>query len=136
MPLMAASVSTLVVSWKEAADRKESVARDALVMPMSRRVQVGRRRSSPVSFFSPASMRVLDSLLGVPELDDVDGGAGEQVGIARVLHPDLAHHLADDDLDVLVVDVNALLTVDLLDLLDQVVVTRRRRPRMRSTSWG
>ena len=31
---MAASVRTLVVSWKEAADRKQSVARDALVMPM------------------------------------------------------------------------------------------------------
>ena len=30
---MAASVSTLVVSWKEAADRNESVASDALVMP-------------------------------------------------------------------------------------------------------
>ncbi len=30
-----------VVSWKEAADRKESVAREALVIPSSRRVQVG-----------------------------------------------------------------------------------------------
>ena len=39
-----------------------------------------------------------------------------------ILHPDLAHHLADDDLDVLVVDVHALLTVGLLDFLDQVVV--------------
>ena len=34
LPLMAASVRTLVVSWKEAADRKLSVARDALVIPM------------------------------------------------------------------------------------------------------
>ena len=30
---MAASVRTFVVSWKEAADRKEFVARDALVIP-------------------------------------------------------------------------------------------------------
>jgi hypothetical protein len=34
----------------------------------------------------------------------------------------LAHHLADDDLDVLVVDGHALAAVDLLDLLDQVTL--------------
>ena len=33
LPSMAASVSTFVVSWKEAAERKLSVASDALVMP-------------------------------------------------------------------------------------------------------
>ena len=33
MPLIAASVRTLVVSWKEAAERKESVASDAFVIP-------------------------------------------------------------------------------------------------------
>ena len=33
LPSSAASVSTLVVSWNEAADRKESVASEALVMP-------------------------------------------------------------------------------------------------------
>ena len=57
LPRMAASVSTLVVSWKEAADIQESVAREALVIPMSRRVQVGLRSSSPSAFFSPASIR-------------------------------------------------------------------------------
>ena len=36
------------------------------------------------------------------------------------LHP--AHHLADDHLDVLVVDVDALQAVDLLDLVDQVAL--------------
>ena len=36
--------------------------------------------------------------------------------------PDLLHHLADDDLNVLVVDVNALQTVGLLNLGDQVVL--------------
>src|SRR5213076_583769 len=35
LPSMAASVSTRVVSWKDAADSHESVASDALVMPMS-----------------------------------------------------------------------------------------------------
>ena len=50
------------------------------------------------------------------------GGAGEQLGVAGFLDADLPHHLAHDDLDVLVVDVNALLTVGLLDFLDEVVV--------------
>jgi hypothetical protein len=34
-PSMAASVSTRVVSWNDAADSQESVASDALVIPMS-----------------------------------------------------------------------------------------------------
>jgi hypothetical protein len=33
LPSSAASVSTFVVSWKEAADRKESVFSEAFVMP-------------------------------------------------------------------------------------------------------
>ena len=35
LPLMAASVRTLVVSWNEAADRNELVASEALVIPVS-----------------------------------------------------------------------------------------------------
>ena len=35
LPCMAASVSTRVVSWKEAADNQDSVASDALVIPMT-----------------------------------------------------------------------------------------------------
>ena len=36
LPSIAASVSTFVVSWKDAADRNDSVASDALVMPRIR----------------------------------------------------------------------------------------------------
>ena len=43
LPLMAASVSTRVVSWKEAAERKLSVARDALVMPSRIRLAMAGR---------------------------------------------------------------------------------------------
>ena len=42
-------------------------------------------------------------------------------GVADVLDADAAQHLADDDLDVLVVDPHALEAVDLLDLVDQVL---------------
>jgi hypothetical protein len=40
----------------------------------------------------------------------------QEVDVARLVDADLAEHLADDDLDVLVVDRDALALVDLLDL--------------------
>ena len=43
LALIAASVSTRVVSWKEAADRKDSVARAALVMPSRIRLATAGR---------------------------------------------------------------------------------------------
>ena len=47
LPWMDASVSTLVVSWKEAALNQESVANEAFVMPMSTgRPSAGRPPSS------------------------------------------------------------------------------------------
>src|SRR5690606_7613299 len=46
--------------------------------------------------------------------------AGQEAAVARVGDLDLAQHLADDHLDVLVVDLHALQAVDVLDLLDQV----------------
>ncbi len=53
---------TFVVSWKEAADRKESVASDALVMPMSMWVAgagwaAHRRRCGPTARWRPELMR-------------------------------------------------------------------------------
>src|SRR5690242_5004556 len=47
------------------------------------------------------------------------------VGVALLLDADLAHHLAHDQLDVLVVDVDALRLVDLLDLVNEVQLGRR-----------
>src|ERR671911_2029216 len=47
---------------------------------------------------------------------------GEQLRVAGVVHDHLAQHLAYDDLDVLVVDVHALGTIDLLYLIDQVAL--------------
>ena len=47
------------------------------------------------------------------------------LSLIHIFHTDLAHHLADNDLDVLIVDVHALLTVHLQDLLNEVVMHRR-----------
>jgi len=53
---------------------------------------------------------------------------GRSVGVARVGDLDLLQHLADDHLDVLVVDLHALQAVDLLDFVHQVSWQAPRRP--------
>ena len=69
LPLIAASVSTRVVSWKEAADRKESVAKDALVIPRRigwpsagckprSSISLFCSSNSPISTYSPGSIVV------------------------------------------------------------------------------
>ena len=49
---------------------------------------------------------------------------GQLLGVARLVDAHLAQHLADDDLDVLVVDGHALAAVHALDLLDEVALDR------------
>ena len=55
---------------------------------------------------------------------------GQLLGVARLVDADLAEHLPDDDLDVLVVDRHALAAVDALDLLDEVALDRLTAPRL------
>ena len=58
------------------------------------------------------------------ELELVDLLAVEQARVADVLDDHLAQHLADDALDVLVVDGHALQAVDLLHLAEQELLHR------------
>src|SRR3977135_2025775 len=94
LPLTAASVSTRVVSWNEAAQHRRFRCR----------------------------FRALFLGLGVDlvELDLVDLFAGDHVGFALVGDLHLLQHLTDNHLDVLVVDEHALQPVDLLDFVDQI----------------
>ena len=110
-PLMAASVSTRVVSWNDAAARKDDVLSDAFVTPRS---TVWAVAGSPPS----DRTRLLASSKSSRSISSV----GQQVDVARLVDADLAEHLPDDDLDVLVVDRHALAAVDLLDFLDQVAL--------------
>src|SRR4051812_32627822 len=67
----------------------------------------------------PDPLVLLGELVAVHELPG-------QVGrVALLVHADLLEHLADDQLDVLVVDVDALRLVDLLHLLDEVLLGLR-----------
>src|SRR5262249_19507194 len=54
------------------------------------------------------------------EFNLVDLLALDQLGLTRVVDLDLLQHLANDDLDVLVVDRDALQPIDVLDLVDQI----------------
>ena len=108
LPWTAASVSTRVVSWNEAAEMKLRVCRRALVMPSSTGLP-----SAFFCFFS--SLRV-----GLVHLLAIDLLAGEQRGVAAVGDLDLLQHLANDHLDVLVVDLHALQSIDLLDLAHEI----------------
>ena len=110
LPSSAASVRTFVVSWKEAADRNESVLSEAFVMP--------RMISSACAVSPLASVHDLRCLRLSSWRSTND--ARQQVGVALLVDPHLLEHLAHDQLDVLVVDVHALRLVDLLDLLDEV----------------
>ena len=65
-----------------------------------------------------------DAVVRLLEVEAVDELGREEVRVARLVDADLAEHLPDDDLDVLVVDRDALAPVDLLDFLDQVALHR------------
>ena len=64
------------------------------------------------------------------ELEAIDQLRGKEVDVARLVDADLTEHLPDDDLDVLVVDRDALAPVDLLDFLDQVALDGILAPRV------
>ena len=49
LPLIAASVNTLVVSWNDAADKKLSVAREAFVIPNNALLPVAGRFPSAIA---------------------------------------------------------------------------------------
>src|ERR1017187_2269036 len=76
--------------------------------------------------FRRLAARLLDPAVVGKEGRAVHLLAPEVLAVARVGDPDFAQHLADDDLDVLVVDGDALEAVHLLDLADQELVERGR----------
>ncbi len=96
-----------MVSWKEAADSQDSVAKEALVIPMSSgRPEAGGALPSDTTRRFSSSKRARSA-----------SSPGEQVGVAGFDDGHAAQHLADDNLDVLVVDTNTLAAVNALNLV-------------------
>ena len=69
-----------------------------------------------------------DLVVRLLEVEAVDELGRQLLAVARLVDPDLLEHLADDDLDVLVVDRDALAPVDPLDLPHQVALDRVLAP--------
>ncbi len=92
---------------------KDSVASEALVMPSSTRCAMRRL---------PAVLR--RRCVFVDNAGIVDLLAAQEAGVPAVHDLGFPQHLAHDDLDVLVVDLDALQAVDVLDFLHQVIVQR------------
>ena len=91
----------------------ERVCRVALVMPCS------------TGLASAGALPSADALgVLLVELLAVDLLADQERGVAGVDDLDLLQHLANDHLDVLVVDLHALQSIDVLDLVDEVVGQR------------
>ena len=113
LPLIAASVSTRVVSWKLAAERNDSVASDAFVTPSSTGFAVAS--SLPAAFIRSLASWNCAASTSWP-------GSNARIAALDDLH--LAQHRANDYFDVLVVDVDALRAIDLLHFLHEVVLQR------------
>src|SRR4026207_1688487 len=92
-PRMAASVSTRVVSWNDAAEMNDWVVRLAFVMPRSSGSGLGGGALRLVLRSAPSPERRLVHRRGLQE-----------AGVAGIGDPDLLQHLADDDADMLVGD--------------------------------
>ncbi len=89
----------------------DSVDSDALVMPSNSGCAVaGRRPSASTRSFSLEEAELVDLLVD------------EELGVTDVLDAHPAQHLPHHHFDVLVVDVHALQTVDLLHLVDEVLL--------------
>ncbi len=112
LPSTAACVSTRVVSWNDAAEMNDRVCRLALVMPSS--------TGLPTAFRLP----LVELGVELVHLLTIDLLARQQRGVAAVGDLDLLQHLANDHLDVLVVDLHALEPIDLLDLGHEVLGQR------------
>src|SRR3977135_3051098 len=85
LPWIAASVRILVVSWNDAADNHDSVASDALVIP----IRTGRPGGGPPPLgHHPAVPRL--------ELAALGQATGQELGGARVDDRHPAQHLPDD----------------------------------------
>src|SRR5204863_5401067 len=83
-----------------------------------------------LAFLEARTTRLLDAdglrkrVVADAEAELVENFAREELAVAGVLDLHLAQHLREDDFDVLVVDLHALASVDVLDLGQQILMER------------
>ena len=67
-----------------------------------------------------------DCIVGIHEIPLVHELILEEISVSGIGDLDLAHHLADNNLEVLVVDLHTLETVDRLNLVDDILLSLDR----------
>jgi len=100
-----------VVSWNEAAESQDSVAKEALVIPIN-----SGRPSGTLATFNHGPV-------GVPEGLGVGSLTGQEVGFTSFLHAHAASHLTNNQFDVLVVNSYTLVAINPLHFFDQVLLS-------------
>ena len=89
----------------------DSVPREARVIPR----RTGAACSRLAALFDRLAVLLVEHLL-------VDIFAMEEGRVARIGDAHFLQHLADDDLNVLIVDIDALEAIDLLHLVDEILL--------------
>ena len=102
-----------MVSWNDAAEMNERVCKRRLGDAQQDRLALCRT--------SAFGRRLV---VGLIELGLVDMFALQQRGVAAILDLPLLQHLTHDHFDVLVVDLHALQSIDVLHFVDHVVGQR------------
>ena len=110
--MIAASVKTRVVSWNDAAEMNESVESDALRYPAAC-AQTG-----------PAPSVGFDTIVFGQQFRTLNLLTCNELAVARVRDGHATQHLANDHLNVLVVDLHALQSVNLLNFINDVLGER------------
>ena len=96
----------------EGCSREEGIGRERRFRDTE---QYTLRRCRPAALFHRLFVLVL-------EREDIHQFAGEHFRVAAIFDADFSHHLADDDLDVFIVDINALGAVNRLHFAQDVIL--------------
>ena len=97
---------------------EEALGRERRLCDAHEDLREGDKRNTLFTVIDP-SLQL--SVHGV-DLVDVNDRVAEKRAASGIIDANLAHHLADNDLNVLIVDVDALLAVNLLDLLNDILL--------------
>jgi hypothetical protein len=107
LPSSAACVRTLVVSWKDAADRNDSVVSDALVIPSNKALALAGCRPSAIRrSFSPRNSAFYEDR------------------VTRRRNLNFLQHLANDNFNVLIINFHTLKAINFLNFISNIASNR------------
>ena len=79
---------------------------------------------------------VVELVVDLHKLPLIDNLVLEEAGVARIINLNLVHHLANDNLEVLVVDLHTLHTIYVLNLVHDILLNLRRTEDTQNVARG